>query len=248
MAHLVALFAVVIYANLGFSERCLAQTGVLETVVNSFCYTNEPVSHLICLLAKRSPILLNAVVDDISDPVLTISEQRATIGDILRELLIHHPGHELHEESGTILVLPKWLSRDESFPLTNRLREFGVTYRSYQSHIDHGETRYWCDFYLPENPELNVGFSPVRVKGEQDHTSFPYVRSFRDRSILEILTAISQENGQSFYCYRMDPADVKARNKSIADRHMGPTWWPKPDAPCYAVIWGTDWSGIRPSQ
>jgi hypothetical protein len=227
---------------------CSGQGDPLQTEIQSFCYTNEPVSHLMCLLAKRSPVPINVVIDDMSDPAVTITMQKATIKAVLADLLLHHPGHKPHEERGTIMVFPDSLFGKETSPLTKKLAEFRVTYTSYQSRIAQGQIKYGCCFYLPENPDLNVGLSPMRLNRKPDCPTFPYVRAFQNRSVLEILTDISKEGGQSFYCYRMDPADVKARNKSIAERHMGPTWWPKPDAPCYAVIWGTDWSGVRPQE
>jgi hypothetical protein len=222
---------------------CCAQSEPLQTEIEGFFCTNEPVSHAICLLAKRSAIPINAVIDDVTDPMVTVSVQRATIGQILRNLLEQHPGHDPYEESGTVLILPGWLFHKEVFPLTKKVSRFSFPYQSYKMR---GETKYGCFFYLPENPALNIGFSPMRLNRKPNYSAFPYVRTFTNQSPLEILTTVSQEAKQSFYCYRLDNDFVKARNKEWADKKMGPTWWPNPDAPCYSVFWGTDWPGIRP--
>ena len=227
------------------SERGFARSNALQAEVQSFFCTNEPVSHAISLLAKRSPVLINAVIDDVTDPIVTISRQRATVGGILTDLLEHHPGHEPYDESSTILILPDSLVHKEVFPLTKRLSSFSVTYHSYQMR---GQTRYGCDFYLPGNPTLNIGFSPVSSSWIPDYPTFPHVRAFTNQSIVEILTAISKEEKKSFYCYRLSNDFVRAQNKDWADRKVGPTWWPNPDVPCYSVFWGTAWPGVRPQE
>lgn len=240
-----ALANVVCLALVG---NCDAEDDPLQTEIQGFFCTNAPASHAICLLAKRSSIPINAVIDDVTDPTVTISAQRATVGKILNDLLAARLGHDSYEEDGVILILPGWLFHKEVLPLTKKLSKFSVTCRSYQSQSAQGQTRYSYDFYLAGNPTLNIGFSPMRLNRKPDYSTFPYVRTFTNQSIVEILTTISKEEHQSFYCYRMDPDSVKARNKDIADRKMGPTWWPNPDAPCYSVFWGTDWPGLRAQQ
>jgi hypothetical protein len=241
-AILAAISSTILYSSL--DGKCYAQSNVLQTEIQGFFLTNVPVSHAICLLAKRSPIPIDAVIDDWNDPLVTISVERATIGAILRELLAHHPNHGFREESGTILVLPDSLFHREVPPLTKRLSKFNVTYQSYQMR---GRERYACVFYLLNNPQLNIDFAAVLLSQKPNYSAFPHVRTFENQSIVDILTAISKEGAISFYCYRMDPSFVKARNKD-ADDEKKATWWPNPDAPCYSVIWGTNWYGERPSQ
>jgi hypothetical protein len=114
---------------LSLGGKCYSQSNVLQTEIQGFFLTNEPVSHAICLLAKRSPIPINAVIDDLNDPAVTISAERATIGGVLRELLAYHPGHDLREESGTILILPDRFWHREAAPFTKKLSKFNATYR-----------------------------------------------------------------------------------------------------------------------
>ncbi|MGA2222209.1 MAG: hypothetical protein ABSH21_10650 [Verrucomicrobiia bacterium] len=229
----------------GMQGRCSAETELLQSEIRDFCHTNIPVSHAICLLAKQSPVPIDAVIDDTNDPPVTISVEKATIAEILQQLLPQHPGHHPHERSGVVLILPDWLLDKQVFPLTQKVTKFNITCYSHNSMYETGRTVYLYRFDPPENPALNISLGALGLSGKPDYSTFPHERTFENQSIVEILTAISSEQKKSFFCYRHDKDFVKAKNKEWAERKMGPTWWPNPDAPCYSVFWGTAWYGVR---
>ncbi len=208
--------------------NCYSQTNVLQTEIQDVSYTNVPVSHAICLLAKQSPVPIDAIIDDTNDPPVTIFVEKATIAEILQKLLLQHPGHHAHEQSGLILILPDGLFNKQVFPLTQKLTKFDITCYSHNSISETGLTVYLYRFDHPENPALNVSLGALGVSRNPNYATFPHVRTFENQSIVEILTTISLEEKKSFYCYRLDKDFVKAQNKEWAEKKMGPTWWPDP--------------------
>jgi len=225
-----------------------AEPPYLQNTVRDFCYTNMPVSHVICLLAKKSPVPIDAVIDDTNDPPVTISEEKTTVAEILQKLLSLHPGHHPHEQSGVILILPDWLLDKQVFPLTDKLARFSTTFNLAPVAPDSKQTIATCDFFPSNNPDLNISIPVFGLSRKPNYSSFPHVRTFENQSILKILTTISSEQNMSFFCYRLDKDFVKAQNKTWAEKKMGPTWWSKPDEPCYSVFWGTGWYGVRSQE
>ncbi len=234
--------ATIIITLLCLSIDSPAQSNLLQTGISGFFVTNVPTSHAICLLAKQSPVLINAVIDDTNDPPVTISAGRSTIGEILHELLVSHPAHAPHEGGdGAILILPDRFWQHQIEPFTKRLVKFDATYRLWKTR---NGNLYGVDFYPPLG-SLNIQLSPTEISQPPNYASFPHVRTFTNQSIVAILTTIAKEGAGPFYCYREGPALVQEVNKETA-RQKKTTWWPNPDAPCYSLIWGTKWYGKRP--
>ena len=187
----------------GRQGRCAAETDLLQTEIRDFSYTNVPVSHAICLLAKHSTVPIDAVIDDTNDPPVSISVEKATIAEILQKLLVQHPGHHPHEQSGVVLILPDWLLDKQVFPLTQKVTKLNITCYSRNSISETGRTVYLYRFDHPENPALNIGLGALGASRKPDYSAFPHVRTFENQSIVEILTAISSEEKKSFFCYRL---------------------------------------------
>ena len=240
----IGIVALAVILGNGEGGWCSAATEHLQTVIQDFCHTNIPVSHAICLLSKQSPVPIDAVIEDTNDPPVTICEEKATIGEILQKLLTQHPGHHPHGQSGAVLVLPDWLLDKQVFPLTQKVTKFNITCYSHNSISEAGRTVYFYRFDDPENPVLNISLGALGASRKPDYSNFPHVRTFENRSIVEILTGISSEQKQSFFCYRLNNNFVRAQNKEWAEKKML-TWWPNPDAPCYSIFWGTAWTGVR---
>ena len=106
-AHLIALLTFLVCTGFGLSQQCLAQTGILQTVVGSFSCSNVPVAVAVRNLSAYSPVPLNIVIDVLPQPNVSVSYQRATIGDILKGLLASLPEYETIPTNGTMLLLPK---------------------------------------------------------------------------------------------------------------------------------------------
>ncbi|MGD1020754.1 MAG: hypothetical protein ABSA12_15685 [Verrucomicrobiia bacterium] len=257
--HLFALFTVVIYANFGLSQQCLAQTGVLQTVVNSFSCDSEPIAAAVRNLSPYSPVPLNIVIDVVPQPVVTVSYEQTTIGNILKGLLAPLPEYGIIPTNGTILLLPKQPITDSKSPLTRKLDRFSVVYYGYVRLSGEtnfgtratrlltngagvylpGETNYVGEFYHTGQPDLNVAFNGMLSVSWATAKlgPIPRTRTFEGMNLIEILTVLSKEEHQSWSLSRVSPRFVAYNNRELVQEHTGPSPWPHPEAPCYAVFW-----------
>jgi hypothetical protein len=258
-AYPLLLLAIPVCTNFGLPQRCLAQTGVPETVVASFSCSNVPVAVAVRNLSVYSPVPLNVVIDVLPQPTVTASYQHATIGDILKGLLASLPEYATIPTNGTILLLPKEPIGDSKSPLTRKLDRFsvvyyGVVHLSGETNFGTravrlltngaavylpGETNYVGEFFHTGQPELNVAFSgKLRVNEATAKLGpIPRTRTFEGMNLIEILTILSKEEHQSWSLSRVWPEWVAKNNEDFIKTNMGPSQWAHPEAPCYAVFW-----------
>lgn len=206
----------------------------LDTVeVSEFACTNLPVSQAIALLARKSPLPINCIIDATEEPRVSISLGRSSLGDTLREVLRPMTNYESLAKSGTVLVLPKGLIEDKACPLNHVIAQYSVTYIPIGGTTNHG-----CLFPYASNTSLaGATFDkppPPSCK------SFPATRHFENQSLLQILIAISSEWRESWSCGRVRPDFVRWYNnrERKAGVPISEMWWPDESAPCYWVEWG----------
>ncbi|MGO9528250.1 MAG: hypothetical protein ACLP0A_11815 [Verrucomicrobiia bacterium] len=180
---------------------------------------------------------MNIVIDALPQPIVTVAYERTRMGDILKGLLAALPEYATIPTNGTILLLPKEPIGDSKSPLTRKLDRFSVVYRA--SVRLSGETNYVGDLYHTGQPELNVSFIGMLHVSEATAKlgPIPRTRTFEGMNLIEILTVLSEEEHQSWSLSRVWPDWVAKSNEQFVEKHMGPSPWPHPEAPCYVVFW-----------
>jgi hypothetical protein len=216
---------------------CLGQG--TEAEILGFSCSNQPLSEGLSLLSKESPIPINCIVDEMEEPRVTVDEPRATVSTILLRILSSAPNYRFISRDGAILVLPEGLETVASFPLNRVQSRFEVTYNAYTNR--NGEQVYVCTLPQPELKYLvNVSMPNVFFKHKPSALSFPSITVFTNRSIRDILTAISVETRLSWSCGRVRGDYIRWYNKRLAQSTLPDvrTWWPNENAPGYAIRWG----------
>ncbi len=206
---------------------------LLDTKIPQFECTNVPVSEAIDSLAHGCTFPINSIMDTIDEPRVTVSATLRSCADILREIVRPLSGYQFKEESGAVLVYPPNAMQNGAFPLNRPLPEFTVEF------LSNGQTNtsYGCQLDAVAASSLNVALPFLPLKWTKPNCeTFPCVRHYEGRTLLDMLTALSVELHRSWACGRVNPSYVKEKNVEWKKEGY-PTYWPNEKLPFYHISW-----------
>ncbi len=233
-------FILVAIINLGGVWRdadATEQAGnkLLDTQIPQFECTNLPVSEAIMSLAGRCAFPINSVIDNVDEPKVTVSARQQDCEAILRQIIRPLDSYEIIAASGAVLVCPQHIILNRTFPLNQPLPEFKVEFLSSEKKTN---TSYGCQLDAVTASSRNVALPFLPLKWTKPNCdSFPCVRRYKDRTLLDVLTELSVELHRSWACGQVNPSYVKERNAEWKNEGHS-TYWPNENMPFYHVSWG----------
>ena len=205
-----------------------------DIVVNDYSCTNKSVSSALRSLSIKSGIVINCIIDQIEEPLVTMSCHNVTIGEILDRIMIGMTNYEVMVGKESLLVCPKGILRDNSFILNHSIPECVVS-------------NYWLPddncmiFEIDPKPfiPLNIALmGPLYVLTKSNTTSSSS-RIFTNHTLLSVLTSLSEEGHTSFFLSRVRPTHIQKYNADERKDGLNQSWWPNRNAPGYCLSWRT---------
>ncbi len=207
----------------------------LQKNVDGFSCEKVSVSEAINLLSKKSAIIIDSIIDDVQEPLVTIPLQNGTIENLLQKILLSLPNYHVLTKSKSILVLPKGLEANKDFPLNQVLKKFTIRYNTYVN--GHKERVYKCEFADRRCNQLNIPREAFFLKSKPDFQEFPAFVRFENQALLDIVISISEKEQMPWCCSKQNPWGVHETNQWIVKYGVEKSWEDE-SKPCYCIMWG----------
>ncbi|MDD2710814.1 MAG: hypothetical protein PHV34_22765 [Verrucomicrobiae bacterium] len=218
-------FALLLFIGLGLAYSQISPDGTVE-----FSCENTSLSDAISQLSSKSHVPINSIIDELTEPRITIPPHKGTASAFLDEIVAQAPAYGKSLRSGAILVCPKGLEGNAAFPLNQRFKKYDLKYSAYKRTT--GKTVYRCEFIDQQGSSINVAMGAFILTDKPDYQDFSKIVNFENQTLLEILLSLSAKHEIWWCCAKLQPSYVHEANKRMVEKS-----WKNEDAPCYQVFW-----------
>ena len=211
---------------------------VLDGQLVQFACTNVSISQAIISLARHSPVPINIVIADSSEPVITVSLTEVTIGAALKAIISAAPGYVIMETNQTIVVSGVSPKDYSQHPLSQLVDQLDVKYQDLRQ--DSPSYPAFSCLFSNSLKTMNILLQSFSTKRTPSIRNFPSTRSFHGQNLFDILNQVSKDMNASWCFYQITPQYAKDLNRmyNMYSNPMSGAWRFNEFSPAYCVTWG----------